>query len=185
MGAAGGGGPRSYKAMRRGRGLPSPGGPRLRAGRRLLRELARVMSIFVPPAQLSGVRRRCSSDVFKGVPVMDKQPLRILLVDDSRATQAAVRHVLGGQGHRLDVATTELEALIAIENEDYDAILMDIGMPQMDGLEATRRLCQSWPSSSRPPIIALTASTSPEMRERCFRVGMEDFLAKPVRGSVL
>jgi CheY-like chemotaxis protein len=116
---------------------------------------------------------------------MGNQPLRILLADDSRVTQAAVRHVLGGQGHRLDIACTGLEALSAIESEDYDAILMDIWMPQMDGLEATRRLCKSWPSPSRPPIIALTAATSPEMRESCFRLGMDEFLAKPVRGSVL
>lgn len=116
---------------------------------------------------------------------MQTQALHILLVDDSQVIQSTVRHVLGAQGYRVDVACTGLEALDAIRREDYDAILMDIWMPHMDGLETMRRLCESSPASRLPPIIALTSATSPEIRERCFLLGMDDFLAKPVRGSVL
>lgn len=111
--------------------------------------------------------------------------LRILLADDSRVIQTSVRGLLSRFGHRVDVVNNGLEAIRAVEREEYDAVLMDIRMPEMDGLEATRRLCELRPRSRRPAIIAFTSSSTSQDRERCLATGMDGFLAKPVSGAAL
>jgi CheY-like chemotaxis protein len=74
-----------------------------------------------------------------------------------------------------------LEALQALEREPYDVVLMDVQMPTMDGLEATRRIHQRWPEGRRPHVIAATASVMQEEREACLAAGMDDYLSKPIR----
>ena len=88
-------------------------------------------------------------------------------------------------GYRADVASNGLEALAALERQPYDVVLMDVQMPELDGLDASRRICERWPPESRPHIIAMTANALPEDREACFAAGMNDYVAKPIRGDEL
>jgi CheY-like chemotaxis protein len=88
-------------------------------------------------------------------------------------------------GYRADVASNGLEALEALERQPYDVVLMDVQMPEMDGLDASRRIRERWPAEARPRIIAMTANAMIEDREACFAAGMDDYLAKPVRPEEL
>jgi CheY-like chemotaxis protein len=83
------------------------------------------------------------------------------------------------------VAGNGLEALAALRRQRYDVVLMDVQMPEMDGLEAARRIRREWPGADRPRVIALTANAMQEDRELCREAGMDDYLAKPVRGPQL
>jgi CheY-like chemotaxis protein len=83
--------------------------------------------------------------------------------------------------HRADVATNGHEVLDQLERMPYDVILMDVQMPGMDGLEASRAVCARWPPGRRPRIIAMTAEAMEGDRERCLAAGMDDYLAKPIR----
>jgi CheY-like chemotaxis protein len=84
-------------------------------------------------------------------------------------------------GYRADIAGNGLEAIQAVERQPYDVILMDVQMPEMDGLEATRRICARWPRAVRPRIIAMTANATEEDRRMCFEAGMDDYVSKPIR----
>jgi CheY-like chemotaxis protein len=79
------------------------------------------------------------------------------------------------------VAANGVEALEALERQSYDAVLMDVEMPEMDGLEATRRIHRRWPRELRPHIVAVTANALQGERELCIQAGMDDYLAKPIR----
>jgi CheY-like chemotaxis protein len=83
-------------------------------------------------------------------------------------------------GCTVTVANNGIEALQALREQEFDFVLMDMQMPLMDGLEATRRIVAEWPGV-HPPIIALTANAMAEDRERCLDAGMQDFVAKPIR----
>jgi CheY-like chemotaxis protein/anti-sigma regulatory factor (Ser/Thr protein kinase) len=111
--------------------------------------------------------------------------LRILLTEDNAVNQKVALRILDKLGYRADVASNGLEALAALERGEYDVVLMDIQMPEMDGLEASRQICARWPDESRPRIIAMTANAMIEDREACFAAGMDDYVAKPVRPEEL
>jgi CheY-like chemotaxis protein len=90
--------------------------------------------------------------------------------------------MLGKNGFRADVAANGLEVLEAVERQPYDVILMDVQMPEMDGIEATRRLKQARPDASqRPWIIAVTANAMEGDREICIEAGMDDYISKPIK----
>ncbi|HOC54364.1 MAG TPA: response regulator [Verrucomicrobiota bacterium] len=115
-------------------------------------------------------------------------PLRILLCDDNMINQKVAMRLLQQMGYRADMAANGLEALAALDRQPYDLIFMDLMMPEMGGLEATRiiRVRQKQPAEfphCKSPIIivAMTASAMPGDREKCFAVGMDDYVAKPVR----
>lgn len=88
-------------------------------------------------------------------------------------------------GYETDVANNGLEVLEALQHQDYDIILMDIQMPEMDGLETTRQIHQKQFYRNCPSIVALTANALKEDRDRCLAVGMDEYLSKPIRLEAL
>jgi signal transduction histidine kinase/CheY-like chemotaxis protein len=108
-------------------------------------------------------------------------PLRILIAEDLPVNQKLMLTMLDRMGYRADVANHGLEVLGALEKTTYDVILMDIQMPEMDGLEASRRIGGMDLGDRRPRVVALTANALMEDREECRAAGMDDYLSKPVQ----
>jgi len=114
----------------------------------------------------------------------DISPLRILLVEDNTFNQMIALRLLAKLGYHADCAVNGLEVLATLEHQEYDVILMDLQMPVMDGLEATRRirlLEKQTQAKNKVKIIAMTANAMAEDREKCMLLGMDDFISKPVR----
>jgi CheY-like chemotaxis protein len=111
----------------------------------------------------------------------NRHPLRILLAEDNVVNQKLALRLLSQMGYRADVAANGLEILQAVSRQPYDVILMDVQMPEMDGLEATRHLCAEIPAAQRPRIIAMTANAMQGDRELCLEAGMDDYISKPIR----
>jgi PAS domain S-box-containing protein len=110
----------------------------------------------------------------------ERLPMRILLAEDNVINQKVAVQLLKRFGYRPDVAGNGQEAIDALRRQHYDLILMDVHMPEMDGLEATRRICTEWPPDQKPRIVAMTANVLPEDVQECFAAGMEAFVTKPV-----
>jgi PAS domain S-box-containing protein len=110
-----------------------------------------------------------------------RHPLRILLAEDNLVNQKLALRLLMQMGYRADVAADGLEVLQAVYRQPYDVILMDVQMPEIDGIEATRRLCSEFVVGKRPHIIAMTANAMQGDREMCLEAGMDDYLSKPIR----
>jgi CheY-like chemotaxis protein len=119
----------------------------------------------------------------------EKQPtpaLRILLVEDNLVNQKVAQLILKRLGYNsVAIANNGLEAIQAMEQQDYEIVLMDISMPEMDGWEATHRIHERWPPGQRPYIIAMTAYALRGDKEACFAAGMDDYVAKPVHPEEL
>jgi signal transduction histidine kinase/ActR/RegA family two-component response regulator/HPt (histidine-containing phosphotransfer) domain-containing protein len=108
-------------------------------------------------------------------------PLRVLVAEDNPINQRVAVPLLERLGYRADVAGNGVEALEAVTAVPYDLVLMDLRMPEMDGLEATRRIRAEVPADRRPRVVAMTANATVEDRQACRDAGMDDFLSKPVR----
>ncbi|MGB3510677.1 MAG: response regulator [Microcoleaceae cyanobacterium] len=115
----------------------------------------------------------------------EKLPLRILLAEDNVVNQKVAINILKKLGYRADIAANGLEVLAALHRQFYDVVLMDVQMPEMDGLTATREICAQWEREKRPHIIAMTANAMQGDRESCLAAGMDDYISKPVRLEAL
>ncbi|MBC7367199.1 MAG: CHASE domain-containing protein [Undibacterium sp.] len=113
------------------------------------------------------------------------QPERILLAEDNPVNQKVALHMLTRLGYRADTAANGKEAVSAVLRQPYDIVLMDVQMPEMDGLEATRQIKASTLPSRMPWIIALTANAMEGDREQCVAAGMDDYLSKPIKTTDL
>ncbi len=114
-----------------------------------------------------------------------RRPLRILLAEDNIINQKVATRILSQMGYRPDVVQDGLEVIQALERAKYDVILMDVQMPNMDGLEATREVRRLYTGARRPWIIAMTANAMDTDRDNCFAAGMDGYLSKPVRIEAL
>ncbi|WP_155846519.1 response regulator [Aquaspirillum serpens] len=123
--------------------------------------------------------QRPLSSPLSPTPVTDT-PLRILVVEDNAVNQQVISSILRRLGHEPEVAQDGVEALEYLARQRYDVVLMDMHMPRMDGLSATRALRSSGGINANLPVIALTANAMSEDRRACMAAGMNDFLAKPV-----
>jgi len=138
-----------------------------------------LMPIFgaEPVAAAPTARAKPAAGAEMGV----QHPLRILVAEDNAVNQKLALRLLSQMGYRADVAANGLEAIQALERQPYDVILMDVQMPEMDGLEAARRICALWARGQRPQIIAMTANVMQGDRELCMEAGMDDYVGKPIR----
>jgi CheY-like chemotaxis protein len=111
---------------------------------------------------------------------------RVLLAEDNSVNQKVALLMLARQGFRADLSANGQEVLAALRRQPYDIILMDVHMPEMDGLEATREIRRLRPNSPESPwIIALTANAMPGDREICLASGMNDYISKPITAGEL
>ena len=119
-------------------------------------------------------------------PASVSRPLRILLAEDEEVSQELLGCVLKGRGHEVTIADNGHEAVIAVQRQPFDLVLMDVQMPEMDGYEATATI-RAWEAVTgrRLPIIAMTAAAQPGDRARCLAAGMSEYVTKPVRPSDL
>jgi CheY-like chemotaxis protein len=123
-------------------------------------------------------------------PRMDAQmaarhPLRILLAEDNVVNQKLALRLLQQMGYRADVASNGIEAIECVARQPYDVVLMDVQMPEMDGLEASRRITAKYKPAERPRIVAMTANAMQGDREECLAAGMDDYVTKPIRVDAL
>ena len=114
-----------------------------------------------------------------------RHPLRILLAEDNAVNQKLALRLLQQMGYRADVASNGIEAIECVARQTYDVVLMDVQMPEMDGLEASRRIAAQWQTGARPRIVAMTANAMAGDREACLAAGMDDYVTKPIRVDAL
>ncbi len=114
-----------------------------------------------------------------------RHPLRILLAEDNVVNQKLALRLLQQLGYRADLAANGAEAISSVARQTYDVVLMDVQMPEMDGLEASRRITTRWSLPARPRIVAMTANAMQGDRELCLAAGMDDYLTKPIRVAQL
>ncbi len=114
----------------------------------------------------------------------DQHPLRVLLAEDNVVNQKLALRLLEQMGYRADLASNGIEAIESLERQIYDVILMDVQMPEMDGLDATREI-RKLTRTTQPHIIAMTANAMEGDRELCIASGMDDYISKPIRVNEL
>ena len=144
------------------------------------------MDLLADTSQASPAKRVSAPSGLPLDPQMAQHhPLRILLAEDNGVNQKLALRLLQKMGYRADVAGNGIEAIEAVQRQTYDLVLMDVQMPEMDGLEATRRIVQRWAPGERPRIVAMTANAMQGDREACLAAGMQDYVTKPIRVEAL
>ena len=135
--------------------------------------LSRILTPGSTPAEAgTGIR---------AAPLAHQHPLRILLAEDNPVNQKVAIRMLERMGYQATIASTGADVLMALKQQAYDLVLMDLQMPVLDGLQATRRIRAEFPADRQPYIIALTASALVGDRDKCIAAGMNDYLRKPIR----
>lgn len=134
---------------------------------------------FGSAAQTEPVRQK--PQLIIDAPISHEHPLDILLVEDNPVNQKVALRILERLGYRADVAGNGMEAVEAVVRQKYDLVLMDVQMPEMDGLEATREIRRRVVQAECPRIVAMTAGAMKEDREKTLAAGMDDFVTKPIR----
>ncbi|MCB9717426.1 MAG: response regulator [Myxococcales bacterium] len=160
-------------------------------------DLALFVSFLTKPIKAASLFERIS-EVFRERPAPAEEsrvehgpdfatwaPLRILLAEDNSVNQKVAIAMLKRLGYRIDVASNGQEVLEALRRQPYDLVLMDVQMPEMDGMEATGRIRRDFPQSQQPFVVAVTAAATRMDRERCLAAGMDDHLAKPFQLKAL
>lgn len=144
-----------------------------------------TLSKPVPPHKLRDVMAQVG--VRRAAPAMAAPPeevrtvsLKVLVADDNTLNQNMLRRQISKLGHTVDVVSNGREAVSAVEQQPYDALLMDVLMPGMDGLQAAEEIVRRWTQGTRPRLIALTAMAGPGDEERCRKAGFDDYMSKPV-----
>ena len=141
---------------------------------------------FTVTMNLTGEKQAGSARIADVPRRRDKRNMRILLAEDNRVNQRLATHVLEREGHHVQVAGSGREAIAMLEQEDFDLVLMDIQMPDLDGLQATAHIRQmERTSGKRLPIVAMTAQTGDSDRQLCLNAGMDAYVSKPIRVSEL
>lgn len=115
------------------------------------------------------------------VKIQEENPLAILLAEDNVINQKIALRILQKMGYRADLAANGLEVIAALKRQPYDVILMDIQMPEMDGLETTSEIHKTWPRHKHPRIIAMTANAMQGDKEKFLNAGMDDYISKPIQ----
>jgi PAS domain S-box-containing protein len=147
------------------------------------RHLHSVLAAALKGEKVTSVLVRSTGKIDAGFG--QRRPLRILLAEDNVINQKVATRILNQMGYRPDVVNNGVEVIQALERQKYDVILMDIQMPQMDGLEATRQIRKQFLGPQRPWIIAMTANAMDIDQKNCFEAGMDGYLSKPVRIDAL
>ena len=134
---------------------------------------------------MHGQRAERPAPVTEGAAMAEEHPLAILVAEDNPVNRRVALLMLKRLGYGADIAENGREACAAVARRPYDLVLMDMQMPEMDGLQAAREICLRHPANARPRIVAMTANATNEDRDGCFAAGMEEFLTKPVRTADL
>jgi CheY-like chemotaxis protein len=145
-----------------------------------------LISIFAEQKQARLVPKPTEATGIQFDALLGQQlPLRILLAEDNTVNQKLALRLLERMGYRADVTANGLEVLEALQRQSYDVILMDVQMPEMDGLEASSAIHEGWIAEQRPRIVAMTANAMQGDREECLAAGMDDYLTKPIQVKAL
>ena len=128
---------------------------------------------------------RIQPAVNDGQRLADRHPLRVLVVEDNVVNQKVALAMLRSFGYRADLAADGNEAVDAVRRVPYDVVFMDLQMPELDGIEATRQIIAEHPPDRRPRVVALTANAFEEDRDLCLSAGMDDYISKPLKVDAL
>ncbi len=134
------------------------------------------------PGKRSDFRETKTDASFEENP--EPKSLRLLVAEDNPSNQKVLMVMLKRMGYKPDAVADGREVIQALERQDYDLVLMDIRMPEMDGITATREIRKIWPENG-PKIVAITAYALEGDREKCLEAGMDDYISKPVQKKTL
>ncbi|PPK94175.1 signal transduction histidine kinase [Kineococcus xinjiangensis] len=151
----------------------------------VLRERVQALTLTAAAQDASSPQRAADARAEESASRRGRRELQVLLAEDNLVNQKVAQLMLAKLGHRVDTVDNGREAVEATRRKDYDVVLMDLHMPVMDGLEATRRIRAEVAATRQPRIVAVTASVLMEDRAACTGAGMDDYLSKPVRARDL
>ncbi|MFE4107164.1 c-type heme family protein [Almyronema epifaneia] len=152
----------------------------------VVKKPVRYAQLATTLSQLLAGDAALSPTLFPSLAIAQTQPpanpaLRILVAEDNLVNQQLALLWLEKMGYRADVVSNGLEVLEALSRQPYDVVLMDVHMPEMDGLSATQEICRRLDARQRPRIIAMTANAMPGDDQKCLQAGMDDYISKPIR----